>query len=71
MVTTTVINPWDWGDAYGFVQGVDSAGATRIVHCAGQGDQSSKDGAPRHAGDMAAQVAGAMDNVERVLSDTG
>lgn len=71
MVTSTVINPWTWGDAYGFVQAVDSAGATRIVHCAGQGAQSNEDGAPLHAGEMAAQVAGAMDNIERVLREAG
>lgn len=71
MVTKTVINPWTWGDAYGFVQGVESAGATRIIHCAGQGDQSNEDGTPRNAGDMAAQVAGCVDNIERVLSEAG
>lgn len=71
MVTRTVLNPWTWGDAYGFVQGVDSAGASRIVHCAGQGDQSNKDGTPRNAGNMAAQVAGCMDNIVRVLSEPG
>lgn len=69
--TRTVINPWTWGDAFGFVQGVESVGATRIVHCAGQGDQSNKDGAARNAGNMAAQVAGCMDNIERVLSEAG
>ncbi len=71
MVPKTIINPWSWGDAFGFVQGVDSAGVTRIVHCSGQGDQSNKDGAARNAGDMAAQVAGAIDNIERVLSEAG
>jgi hypothetical protein len=26
MVTRKVINPWTWGDAYGFVQAVESLG---------------------------------------------
>lgn len=69
MVTKTVLNPWTWGDTYGFVQGVDSAGAVRIVHCAGQGDQSDTDGTPRNTGDMTAQVAGCLDNIEKVLSE--
>lgn len=69
MATNMVINPWTWGNPFGFVQGVDSAGVTRIVHFAGQGDQSNEDGTPRNAGDMAAQVAGAMNNIERVLSE--
>jgi enamine deaminase RidA (YjgF/YER057c/UK114 family) len=69
MATSTIINPWTWGDAFGFVQGVDTKNPTRIIHCAGQGDQSNEDGSPRNAGDMPAQIAGAMDNVERVLSE--
>lgn len=71
MVARTVINPWTWGDAFGFVQAIESAGGTRIVHCAGQGSQDNKEGAPLHAGDMAAQVAQAMDNVETVLREAG
>lgn len=71
MATNTVLNPWAWGDAFGFVQGVDSAGVKRIVHCAGQGDQSNIDGAARNAGNMAAQASGCMDNIELVLKEAG
>lgn len=54
MIARTVINPWTWGDSFGFVQAVGSAGGDRIVHCAGQGSQDNNTGAPLHAGDMAA-----------------
>jgi enamine deaminase RidA (YjgF/YER057c/UK114 family) len=66
--TNTVLKPWTWGDAWGFVPAVVSTGTRRTVHVAGQCDQSREDGSPYHPGDMAAQVAGAIDNVEAVLA---
>ena len=65
--SNSIIEPWDWGDAWGFVPAVASTGVTRVVHCAGQCDQSSEDGHPFHPGDMAAQISGAIDNLEAVL----
>jgi enamine deaminase RidA (YjgF/YER057c/UK114 family) len=50
------------------VPAVVSTGARRTVHVAGQCDQSREDGSPFHPDDMAAQVTGALDNVEAVLA---
>lgn len=71
MADDEIISPWTWGDAWGFVPGVDTTGHTRVVHLAGQCDQSREDGHPLHVGDMAAQVSGALDNVEAVLAEVG
>lgn len=71
MANSVIVKPWDWGDAWGFVPAVDSRDVRRIVHVAGQCDQSRADGSPRHVGDMAAQVAGALDNVAAVLAAAG
>lgn len=67
----TMIKPWSWGDKWGFVPAVSSTGTARIVHCAGQCDQSREDGHPLHPGDMAAQISGAIDNLEAVLAAAG
>jgi enamine deaminase RidA (YjgF/YER057c/UK114 family) len=69
MTEKTIVKPWDWGDQWGFVPAVSTV-ARRTVHVAGQCDQSREDGSPFHPGDMAAQVAGALDNVEAVLAAT-
>lgn len=68
MSTNTIVKPWDWGDQWGFVPAVECTDARRVVHIAGQCDQSRRNGSPRHAGDMPAQVAGAIDNLEAVLA---
>jgi enamine deaminase RidA (YjgF/YER057c/UK114 family) len=64
------INPWTWQDAYGFSQGVEVTGAQRQLLCAGQTSVDAQ-GNPLHAGDMAAQLRQALDNLEAVLSAAG
>jgi enamine deaminase RidA (YjgF/YER057c/UK114 family) len=61
-----VINPWTWQDQFGFVQANEVSGASRTLICSGQTAIDSN-GAPRHAGDVGAQAALAMDNLETVL----
>ncbi len=64
------INPWTWSVAFGFNQGELVDGGTRVLFCAGQTSVDGN-GAPQHAGDMAAQLALAADNVEAVLREAG
>ncbi|MEV6429433.1 RidA family protein [Nocardia sp. NPDC051463] len=54
----------------GFNQGELVSGHTRTLYCSGQTAMSG-DGKPQHAGDMAAQVALSLDNVEAVLAEAG
>ena len=65
-----IVNPWQWQDQYGFVQANALTGPQRVVVCAGQTAMDA-DGKPQHAGDMRAQVALALDNVETVLAQAG
>ncbi|MGY1803259.1 RidA family protein [Blastococcus sp. SYSU D00922] len=69
-VSRTPVNPWPWSVAMGFNQAEVVEGATRVLVCSGQTAMSA-DGVPQHAGDMAAQVAMALDNVEAVLAEAG
>ena len=64
------INPWTWQDQFGFSQAVDVSGAERVLYCAGQ-TSSDADGSTLHAGDMRAQAAQALDNLETVLREAG
>ena len=66
----TAVNPWQWSVAMGFNQGEVVTGHTRTLFCSGQTSVDA-DGAPQHAGDMAAQVSLALDNLERVLDEAG
>ncbi|MCE6999057.1 RidA family protein [Saccharothrix sp. S26] len=66
----TAVNPWTWSVRLGYHQGEVVSGHTRTLYCAGQTAMSG-DGEPRHAGDMAAQVALSLDNVEAVLGEAG
>lgn len=63
-----IINPWTWQDSLGFVQAVGIGGAQRVLYCAGQASMDA-DGRPLHAGDMRAQIAQSLDNLEIVLRD--
>ena len=65
-----IVNPWQWQDQYGFVQANALTGPSRVVLCAGQ-TSSDADGRPVHAGDMRAQLAQALDNLETVLRQAG
>jgi enamine deaminase RidA (YjgF/YER057c/UK114 family) len=64
------INPWTWQDQFGFSQAVDVSRAERVLYCAGQ-TSSDADGSTLHAGDMRAQAARALDNLETVLREAG
>ena len=66
----TTVNPWQWSVQMGFNQGEVVEGAGRVLFCAGQAAMSG-DGTPQHPGDMAAQLALALDNVEAVLREAG
>ncbi|CAM5586367.1 Endoribonuclease L-PSP OS=Streptomyces glaucescens OX=1907 GN=SGLAU_26435 PE=4 SV=1 [Streptomyces glaucescens] len=66
----STVNPWTWSEQLGYSQGEIVSGHTRTLYCSGQAAMSG-DGKPRHAGDMAAQLALAMDNLEAVLGAAG
>ncbi|MCK2221960.1 RidA family protein [Actinomadura sp. ATCC 31491] len=66
----TAVNPWAWSVGLGYDQGQLVSGHTRTLYCAGQGAMDS-DGKPRHAGDLAAQLALSLDNLEAVLGGAG
>ena len=70
MAETKAINPWHWQDQFGFSQGIEVRGAERVLYCAGQTSVDA-DGAPMHAGDMAAQMQQALNNLETVLRQAG
>jgi 2-iminobutanoate/2-iminopropanoate deaminase len=65
-----IINPWKWQDKLGFAHGIDITGSKQTLYCAGQ-VSVDKDGTPIHAGDMAAQLDTAFDNLEEVLRQAG
>jgi enamine deaminase RidA (YjgF/YER057c/UK114 family) len=66
----TAVNPWSWSVDVGYNQGEVVSGQTRTLYCAGQTAMSG-DGRPQHDGDMAAQVALSLDNLEAVLAGAG
>ena len=61
------INPWPWSVEMGFQQAVEVSGERRTLYCSGQ-TSVDETGTPLHAGDMAAQVNQALDNLEAVLA---
>ena len=61
------INPWAWSQNLGYNQGEVITGATRQLNIAGQ-TAVDENGAPQHAGDMRAQIALALDNLQAVLA---
>lgn len=69
-IERTAVNPVTWSAELGFNQGEVVTGSTRTLYCSGQ-TATSADGAPQHAGDMAAQLALSLDNVEAVLAGAG
>ena len=64
------VNPWPWSVNFGFQQAELVEGASKVLYCSGQTSVDA-DGNVQHAGDMAAQLSVAMDNVEAVLADAG
>jgi enamine deaminase RidA (YjgF/YER057c/UK114 family) len=69
-VERRIINPWRWQDEFSYVQAHETSGMQRILFCAGQ-TSVDDEGRPVHQGDMRAQLAQAMDNLETVLRDAG
>ena len=65
-----IINPWTWQDQMGYVQANEVYGAQRTLFCAGQ-TSVDHEGRPVHAGDMGAQLAQSLDNLETVLGAAG
>ncbi|MGW7278551.1 RidA family protein [Streptomyces sp. NPDC054844] len=66
----STVNPWTWSVDMGYSQGEIVSGATRTLYCSGQAAMSGE-GKPQHAGDMAAQLALTIDNLEAVLGEAG
>jgi len=66
----TAINPVTWSTQMGFNQGELVSGHTRTLFVSGQ-TAMSPEGRPQHAGDMAAQLALSLDNLEAVLAGAG
>lgn len=66
----TAVNPVTWSVEMGFNQGELVSGHTRTLYCSGQ-TAMSVDGEPLHDGDMAAQLALSLDNLEAVLGAAG
>ncbi|GAB4583813.1 RidA family protein [Nocardia sp. IFM 10818] len=66
----TAVNPVSWSQAMGFNQAELVSGHTRTLYCSGQTAMSAE-GEPQHDGDMAAQLALSLDNLEAVLKDAG
>ncbi|MDT0611799.1 RidA family protein [Streptomyces lancefieldiae] len=64
------VNPVSWSVGMGFNQGEVVSGHSRTLYISGQ-TAMSKEGEPEHDGDMAAQLALAIDNVEAVLAEAG
>src|SRR5690606_34991792 len=69
-VERTAGNPVTWSAEMGFNQGELVSGHTRTLYCSGQTAMSA-DGTPLHEGDMAAQLALSLDNLEAVLGEAG
>jgi enamine deaminase RidA (YjgF/YER057c/UK114 family) len=66
----TAINPVPWSLEMGFSQGEVVSGHSRTLYCSGQTAMSGE-GKPQHDGDMAAQLAMSIDNLEAVLGEAG
>lgn len=66
----TIVNPWTWQDALGYVQANEVRGTERVLFCAGIAS-TDDDGNPVHPEDMKAQITQTLDNLERVLHEAG
>lgn len=69
-IERTAINPVTWSLDMGFNQGELVSGSTKTLYISGQTAMSSE-GRPQHDGDMADQLALAVDNLEAVLLSAG
>jgi enamine deaminase RidA (YjgF/YER057c/UK114 family) len=66
-MSVTALNPWEWQRQFSYSQALSITGATRVVYVAGQAS-IDPDGRVVHAGDMAAQLTTAFDNLTTVLA---
>jgi enamine deaminase RidA (YjgF/YER057c/UK114 family) len=66
----SAVNPWTWSLEFGYNQGEVVSENPRTLYCSGQTAMSG-DGQPQHVGDMAAQLALSLDNLEAVLGEAG
>lgn len=66
----TAVNPVTWSLEMGFNQGEVVSGAERTLYISGQTAMSAE-GRPEHDGDVAGQLALAVDNLEAVLQAAG
>jgi enamine deaminase RidA (YjgF/YER057c/UK114 family) len=66
----TAVNPWTWSVKMGFNQGEIVSGPSRTLYCSGQTSMNA-DGEPQHVGDMAAQLALSLSNLEAILGEAG
>jgi len=64
------INPWGWQDQFGFSQAIEVTDHSRTLYCAGQASVDAN-GIPVHPGDMGAQLAQSMENLQKVLEQSG
>ncbi|MFD5265444.1 RidA family protein [Streptomyces sp. NPDC058335] len=64
------VNPVPWSVEMGFNQGEVVSGHSRTLYISGQTAMSSE-GKPEHDGDMAAQLALSVANIEAVLAEAG
>ncbi|GIG64369.1 RidA family protein [Phytomonospora endophytica] len=69
-IERTAVNPVTWSLEMGFNQGEVVSGHTRTLYVSGQTSMSAE-GKPEHDGDMAAQLALSLDNLEAVLGEAG
>jgi enamine deaminase RidA (YjgF/YER057c/UK114 family) len=69
-VERTAVNPVTWSVQLGFNQGEVVSGHTRTLYCSGQTAMDGE-GKPQHDGDIAAQFALSIDNLEAVLAEAG
>ncbi|QEW01837.1 RidA family protein [Microbacterium lushaniae] len=66
----TAVNPVTWSVELGFNQGELVSGQTRMLYVSGQTAMGA-DGRPQHDGDIAAQLALSVENLEAVLTAAG
>ena len=64
------INPWQWQDPLAFSQAIECDASGKVLYCSGQTSVDA-DGNPLHAGNMAAQISQAFDNLATVLAAAG
>lgn len=65
-IERVAVNPVTWSTAMGFHQGEVVDGHGRTLYISGQ-TATDADGRPQHDGDMAAQLALSLDNLQAVL----